>query len=137
MQTETYQKPFDDWHPVKKVIHARSVKIVFKEGEVWWCHVGVNVGFETDGKGTSFTRPVLIMKKFSQNMFFGLPFTSKDKKGTWYVPVMVNDVLSQAVLSQVRTFDTKRLQHKILDLSPSAYKKIKQQLGELLGFVLK
>lgn len=135
MNSKIYQKPFDEWFPVKKQVHERTTKIVFKEGETWWCNIGINVGFETDGKGRAFARPVLIIKKFSRTMFFAVPFTSKFKSGNWYAPLEIEkDITSYAILSQARAYDTKRLQRKISDVDLKEFAKIKKQLGELLGF---
>ena len=35
------------------------------EGEIWWVRLGVNVGYEIDGKSSDFSRPVIIIKKSS------------------------------------------------------------------------
>ena len=52
---------FDIWNEVKKLTHARDdiAEIFFYEREVWWCRLGANVGFEQDGKGEHFQRPIL------------------------------------------------------------------------------
>lgn len=41
-----HQKDFDNWNERKKKIHQGKKDIYFNEREIWWCMVGVNVGFE-------------------------------------------------------------------------------------------
>ena len=60
------QKDFDSWAEVKKKIHEKGFNSYFKERDVWWCRLGVNIGDEEDGKGNSFLRPVLVIKKFNR-----------------------------------------------------------------------
>lgn len=133
MLEEKYKKPFDEWHPLKKEVHERSVLVIFKEGQVWWCSVGVNVGHEIDGKGKPFRRPVLIVKKFSRTMLLAVPLTSKQRSGSWYAPIAIDGIQSNLVLSQVRVFDAKRLQRRIVEINETEFSQIKKQLGMLLG----
>ena len=46
--------------------------------------MGKNIGFEQDGKGENFVRPVVIIKGFNKNMFFGIPLSTKMKEGKFY-----------------------------------------------------
>ena len=44
-------KDFDQWN-IKKKKHDTSKRyLFFKEGEIWWCSLGVNVCEEVYGKG--------------------------------------------------------------------------------------
>ena len=56
---------FDDWNIIKKDVHSsdKNKSLFFNEKEVWWVTIGINIGLEIYGKGSSFTRPVLILKK--------------------------------------------------------------------------
>lgn len=78
---------------------------VFKEGELWWCYLGMNIGAEIYGKGSGFTRPVLIFKKLDTDLFLGMPLTSKLKDGSWYVPIKYNEKEGRAILIQIHTLD--------------------------------
>ncbi len=49
-------KNFMVWHEVKSDIDAKESKTFFHEREVWWCSLGLNIGFEQDGKGNDFSR---------------------------------------------------------------------------------
>ena len=93
----------------------------------------MNVGVEIFGKGNLFTRPVLILKKFGDASFFGIPLTSNKKEGTWYVPITCAGVEGSAVLNQAKTFDAKRLTERIEALSDDNFQKIKQSFLGLLA----
>jgi len=86
------QKDFDKWNLQKKQLDIRDDRFFFKEGEVWWCAVGLNIGSESCGKGDTFRRPVLILKKLSSTAFIGIPFSSQPKSGSWFTEVMVNGI---------------------------------------------
>lgn len=80
-----YIKLLRDWFKIKMALWNKPSKVIFKQGDIWWCVLGVNLGEEVIGKGLKFTRPVLIFRKFTSNSFLGLPLTKQEKKGSWYV----------------------------------------------------
>ena len=45
-----HQKKFDLWNIKKKEINKKEKEIQFREREIWWISIGVNIGFEQDGK---------------------------------------------------------------------------------------
>jgi len=48
-------KDFNFWNDQKKLTNDLDPSnIYFKEREIWWCHLGANVGQEQDGKGVRF-----------------------------------------------------------------------------------
>jgi mRNA interferase MazF len=98
-----------DWWRITIRLRDRQRKPLFKEGEIWWCSIGMNVGVEIYGKGQRFTRPVIIFKKFNKNAFLGIPLTSQLKTGKWYVLVTHGDKTDTALLAQIRVMDSKRL----------------------------
>jgi mRNA interferase MazF len=62
-------KKFISWI-LEKIIIDKTEKIVqVNEAGVYWCSFGENIGFEQNGKGEYFLRPVLILKKFNNNIF--------------------------------------------------------------------
>lgn len=74
-------RDYQKWHEAKSDIEDTAKKFpYFNEGDVWWCRLGANVGHEEDGKGSSFSRPVLTLKKFNQYVFWALPLSTKLKK---------------------------------------------------------
>ena len=53
------------WNKIKKKIDLEQKSCKYpKEGEVWMTSLGRNIGFEQNGSGDNFSRPVLIIKKF-------------------------------------------------------------------------
>lgn len=64
-------KLFDLWNFSKKSINEHGTIRYCHEREIWWCSIGVNVGFEQDGTGQHFDRPVVVIRGFNKNLFFG------------------------------------------------------------------
>ncbi|MBQ3280064.1 type II toxin-antitoxin system PemK/MazF family toxin [Candidatus Saccharibacteria bacterium] len=125
------QKDFDGWNELKKDLDDRSDFLPVKEGEVWWCSIGINVGVETCGKNEKYSRPVVILKKLSQFGFLGVPLTSQEHTGSWYTEFVFKDKKQYAVLAQVRVFSTNRLTDRMGTLPQSDFDKIKGGFLEL------
>ncbi len=125
-------KDFDIWNDRKKIIDSVENKKSFHEREVFSINVGKNVGFEQNGKGEEFLRPVIIYKKFSSNVFLGIPLTKTDKEGKFYKAFEFQGKRSTAILSQIRLFDSKRLKYKIGKMSVGDYNAVKEKLIDLI-----
>jgi len=131
-------KDFNKWNALKMKIDDGSSKKQFKEREIWWTSIGLNIGFEQDGKNDQFHRPVLVLKKFNADMFFGVALTSKDKEGFYYSNfefIKRGDkeyTKSAAILSQVRLFSSKRLIRRIVKLNETTYDKIQLDVIKVL-----
>jgi mRNA interferase MazF len=94
------EKDFDGWTEQKKAINGESERLYFHTGDVWWVKLGVNVGFEMDGKRDDFARPVIVLKKFNQFSFLALPLTTNARPSPYRFPVgEIDGKLSFAVLS--------------------------------------
>ena len=92
----------------------------------------MNIGFEQDGKGFNFARPVLIFKKFNNETFWAIPLTTKIKIGKYWFSVDLEDGIKRtAVLSQVRLADAKRLYQKIGVLGEGQYQKLTEAFIKL------
>lgn len=127
------QKDFTAWHKSKTDIDSSIDRAFFHQREVWWCSIGSNVGFEQDGKGKNFARPVLILKGFSKEVFLCVPLTTKLKEGRYYHFIDVGDgIPRKVILSQVRLLDSKRLQEKIATVDEIQFSKIKKAVIRLL-----
>ncbi len=110
------------WTSRKISIHFTDrPEFYFYEREVWWASLGENIGSETNGKNFHFERPVVIVRKFSKDMLFVIPTTTKSKVGSWYQPIKYDAVKTQAILAQARTISAKRLIRKIGNLSPEQF----------------
>ncbi len=126
------QKDFDRWNEQKKALERNREKPLFKEGEVWWCSVGINVGEESCGKGATFRRPVLILKRLSGASCIGIPLSTKIKMGTWFAPISIDGHVQTALLYQVRMFSTNRFQRRLAVLEYNVLASIRKKLEILL-----
>ena len=46
------EKDFNRWNEQKKALHASAAPRVYvHERELWFAHLGTNIGFEQDGRG--------------------------------------------------------------------------------------
>ncbi len=126
------EKRFDEWMTVKEGLHNSNRLRSIKEGEVWWCGFGENVGAEINGKNDYFARPVVILRKLSRCNFIGIPLTSKRHEGTWYVSFVLNRREQVAVVAQIRNLSVARLYRKIGELPDADFDIIKDGLRELL-----
>ncbi len=135
MHSSSYVKDFDSWNVLKKKINrTRNKPPFYSEREIWWVTMGVNVGYEEDGKNINFLRPVLVLKKFNQMLFLGIPMSSKLKNNKYYLEIYVKNKNVSLLLSQVRVFSSNRLQCKLSKISISDYLRIKKYLLELIFY---
>ncbi len=119
-------KNFTDWFSLKPQINDILQPPQFSQREVWNCHLGVNIGFEIDGKNQDFIRPVLVLKKLSRDTFIGIPLTTKLKNGNWYYPSRIKNKDGRYIFSQIRTIDSKRLYNRIERIDSVEFQKIKK-----------
>ncbi len=125
-------KDFDDWNEAKKRIHKTDPKVFFHVREVWWCSLGVNIGFEQDGKSQKFSRPVVILKTYSINAALVVPLTTRGKKGTYYFDLgKVSGKNAKAVLSQVRFIDKRRLIRKFDVINKDLFEKLQSAIIQI------
>lgn len=125
-------KDFIDWHEIKNNIEKKEQRLNFKIRDVLFCSIGENVGFEQDGRGEEFLRPVVVIKKFNNEVFWGVPLTRTDKKGKYYFSFSLNNETSVAILSQIRLFDAKRIKYKIGMINDKDFSILKEKIRQLL-----
>lgn len=106
-------KRFEEWIEVKSDLHELAIVRRMREGEIWWCALGENVGVEINGKSKTFARPVLILRKLGRYSFMGVPSTSKEHEGSWYAKFYFRSVAQYAALAQARVISVFRLYKKI------------------------
>ncbi len=127
-------KQFSEWIKLKEQIHnIGAFPPLLKEGEIWWCSFGENIGIEINGKNVPFSRPVFVAKKLSRLGFMGIPLTSKQKAGSWFVNFDFQGKPQTAVLSQARVMSTSRLLSRMGCLDDNDTAKIKSAFVELYG----
>lgn len=126
---------YDKWNEVKKDLNNREGGLLtFKNRDVLWISVGRNIGQEVYGKGTNFTRPVLVVRKFNREFFIGVPLTTKLKKGPYYIEISVKGRRVCALSTQIRSFSSKRILRKLVRIRSNDYKKVLDGLSYILRF---
>ncbi|OHA18923.1 MAG: hypothetical protein A3C08_02520 [Candidatus Taylorbacteria bacterium RIFCSPHIGHO2_02_FULL_47_18] len=108
------QKDFDVWNKRKKIIDGEKRNPDFHEREIWWCAIGVNVGSEQHSQTSDYSRPVVIVKKFTRDVFWAIPLTTKIKDGIPFrIRFTLEDMINDILVLQMRIFDSKRLIRKV------------------------
>jgi mRNA interferase MazF len=138
MKVETnrtiYKKDFDTWNETKKQLEVQeNLPRFFNPKEVWWCQYGVNLGFEEDGKNEFFERPVLILRKYNRELFFGLPLTTIVKDNKFHFVLTNKRLRGAVILSQGRTLSVKRLSRKMYELDAELFDEILVRHSNLLS----
>lgn len=127
---------FNKWNEVKKGVESENILVGFKNRDIFYMNMGKNIGYEQDGKGENFVRPVVIVKGFNKDIFFGIPLSTKLKEGKFYYQFSFKKqdevVTNIALLSQMRLFSTKRLLNKIGVISTEDFKNLKDKFKVLI-----
>ncbi len=133
------EKDFKKWTTIKADLHnSNDARLFFHEREIWYCHLGENIGYEQDGRGETYLRPIVIIRKFNNDIFWGLPLTRTQKDLPFYFTFTISseggnyDEKSSAVLSQIRLIDAKRLRRLIGYISEADVILLKKKLKALL-----
>lgn len=128
------EKDFDQWNVLKKQIEVVRQPDYFPQvGEVWMSALGRNIGFEQNGSGVNFSRPVLVVKKFNNQMFWVVPLSTKQKKFDFYFNYTDPEGRNvAAILAQLKLASVKRLRRKIYDIEDRQLVEIKAKLSQFL-----
>ena len=125
------EKDFDRWNERKKKLHERNEKTLFHEREIWWCSLGVNIGFEQDGANDHFERPMLVIKKFNQEVLWALPLTRSLKINKYHYQLKQGqEIDSSVILSQIRLISSKRLLRKMRMIPVREFQEVVAQAKE-------
>lgn len=125
---------FDSWNEIKKKIETEGEPNKFpKEGEVWMSSLGRNIGFEQNGNGDNFSRPILVIKKFNNHMFWYIPLSTKQKDFDFYFNFTDPHLQKvSAILAQMRLVSVKRLRRKLYDFAAEDLIKVRTKLKSFL-----
>ncbi len=122
-------KDFDGWNALKKRLNADgNFPPHWKEREIWWGCIGVNIGHEQDGKNAEYNRPVLVVKKFNRRLFWGVPLTTQVKDNSHYHRFAFKGREQCAMLTQMRLFDASRITTKMGRMEEKEFRNIKLRL---------
>ena len=126
------QRDFTEWTHLKQKIQARNIPPRFSERELWWANIGENIGHKENGKGSQFSRPVLILRKFSTHLFWGIPLTTQLKDTPYYHKIIINGREQCLMTSQLTRWDAKRLTTRMGKLTTKEFKTVQSALVTLL-----
>lgn len=129
------EKDFDRWNELKKRLDGKIDTPQFfpKEGVVWMTVLGKNIGYEQNGVGTQFDRPVLVIKKFNNQMYWAVPLSTKQKAFDFYYNFTDPEGKKvSAILAQLRLISIKRF---IRDMYEMEFKEFKNIRARLVGFL--
>ena len=130
------EENFDKWNQIKKNVQEDEKNRLFKQRDIFFINMGQNIGFEQNGKGENFVRPIVILKKITNQMFIGIPLSSQIKDGDWFFKFEFNikDKISLniAILPQIRMFSSKRLLNKIGVMKIEDFEKIKDKIKKFI-----
>lgn len=128
-------KDFDRWNDHKKGISLRfsGLGAYPQEREVWICSIGKNIGREQNGGLRDFSRPVLVIKKFNNEMFWVVPLSTKQKQLDFYFNYIDPYGLpATAIVAQMRLVSIRRFQRDVYVLPPLLWEKIISLIHSLL-----
>jgi len=128
------EKDFEKWSVKKSGLDVRLRFPSIKERDVFWCSIGVNIGDEENGKSDTFSRPVLVFKKFNRNLFLGIPLTSQNKDNKYYIKVQLKSVTRSVMISHIRLYDSRRLGPRIGKLDKIGYNDV---IKNIVNFIPK
>mgnify|MGYP001574874896 CR=1 FL=1 len=128
------EKDFDGWNIKKKLINSliKTKDLYFHEREIWWCSLGVNIGYEQDGKNENFERPVLILKKFNSDTALIVPLTSSFKENKYHYKLSTEES-SLVILSQIRLISSKRMLRKVEMINEEEFLEIIEKIKGIIS----
>lgn len=132
------KKDYQKWHNKKSDINGIEKRPFFHEREIWFCYLGANIGFEQDGTGDDYIRPILIIRKFNNEIFWGVPLTKSKKNANkkaekyYFDFSFMADVKSVAILSQIRLIDARRLSYRLGEIIEKDFMMLIEKLKTLL-----
>jgi mRNA interferase MazF len=129
---------FDKWNESKKNTESNIRKVGIKPRELFWVKIGQNIGSEEYGKGANFTRPVIIIRKLTHDLFLGIPTTTSIKNNDYFHSFEFNHkskgkVTTTAMILQVKVFSTKRLMNRIGMVDKENFKMIQEKIKRLVS----
>lgn len=116
---------------VAKIQTATAKPKNIQNGYIYWTKIGKNVGCEVFGKNADFIRPVLVIKRFSikSSLFLGIPLSSKIKNNPQsYIFTDSKGKKQNALLNQMRVFDTRRIVSRCSKINENELQKIRDKI---------
>ncbi len=127
------EKDFDNWNSFKKNLELNENKILFKEWDIWWTSIWVNIWQESCWKWESFKRPVLVIKKLSSQNCIVIPLSTQIKTWTWFAQYKIHWIIYTALLYQIKMLNIRRFESREWQIHINDFNKIKKRLKNLLN----
>jgi mRNA interferase MazF len=126
---------FNKWNCLKKDINEITVNtsLFLQPRDVWMASLGKNIGYEQNGSGDNFSRPILIVKKFNNQMFWIVPLSKSQKSLDFYYNY--TDPLDQSVsviLAQLKLVSIKRCNRLLYRMDKMNFENI---IAKLIKFL--
>lgn len=127
-----YKKDFNTWNQKKQQVQNEKNTPFFRERDVFFASLGVNVGFEEDGKGSEFLRPIVVIKKYGKHSLLCAPLTSTDGKSNFrFLLPEMKGKRNSVLLSQLRVIDSRRLKYKLGMVDTKTFQELKEALQKI------
>jgi mRNA interferase MazF len=127
---------YDKWNKIKKKTATNKLKVGIKPREIWWVKIGHNIGSEEYGKSEIFSRPVIVVRRLTSDLFIGIPTSTTLKDNDYFLPfeyTTKNETIkASAMLLQIRSFSIKRLTSKIGFIDKSKFEELKKRTTKML-----
>jgi mRNA interferase MazF len=126
---------YDRWNELKKRIQLTICQPTYfpNDGEVWMSSLGKNIGHEQNGGGSGYSRPVLIVRKFNNHMFWCVPLSTTQKRLDFYFNFTdTNGRQVSAILAQLKLQSVKRFERKMYKIPSNLFMEIKVRLRAFL-----
>ncbi len=129
---------FNQWNELKKDIHKNKRKLGIKPREIFWARIGQNIGSEEYGKDKNFARPILIIRKITNDLFIGIPLTSTIKNDDYFHTFTYDNkqnglTQNSAMILQLKVLSIKRLMNKIGIVNKEDFEKIIEKSKNLIS----
>ena len=134
-QTEkNSKKPFNPWNREKQEIDKSKPNKNFREGEIWWGKLGINIGIEQNGKGEDFSRPFLILRKYNKQHCLIVPLSTQKtgSRFSFHLDPKIKFLKKESwiIFSQIRVIDSRRIFEKMGKLPDPVFTRIKKEAKE-------
>jgi mRNA interferase MazF len=130
-------KEYNKWNEVKKDTQNDKKIRLFKHRDIFFIKMGQNIGYEQNGKGSNFVRPVVVLKKITKDMFIGIPLSTQIKPGSWFYQFEFNtkDKISKniAIIPQIKMFSSQRLLNKIGVMPSNNFNELKEKVKNFIN----
>ena len=77
-------------------------------------------------------RPIVVIKKFNKNLALVVPTSKQLKDNPFYIKINYKNSTYSALISHLRSINSKRLQNKIAQLTSADFEAVKTAIRNLI-----